>query len=424
MDEITLLSLIARGENKEVDFKEKLPLTSKQEKAEFVKDLVSLANSSSDAGYLLIGVNDDKYIVGSEPLPDERIQLIASTYITPALDLMCFNVPMTTPTLPLVGVIQVRATKKPHKIARAIGHLHQDDVFVRRGSIVVKASPDEIIRMHTATTRTFFSAQTSTEVDEKQMRFNRVKANRSSWKEREEDLRWLRKNTSGVELGEVLFWEVKGWEARDIESVGKDAKALLDQSIELGFDNSEVYYLRAEANGALCNYGLALQDINTALEKASDQHSMVKYVALKIDILLAMRKFKDAARLIAWGRSNNEDELRSWLGGVGSESFEDVFRKYLLLSQFGSWKLHEPFKTALIAWALWNGRQLREIIKYSPSDIRIKTGLDSLEEEIPGTRLIIRDVLGEKLWELMVNDDEISLTHRFQRVRDQLPSDY
>ena len=66
MDETQLFQLIAEGENERIDFKRVLDLDSAAGKAEFVKDVISLANSASDTGFMLIGVENNGTIVGGE----------------------------------------------------------------------------------------------------------------------------------------------------------------------------------------------------------------------------------------------------------------------------------------------------------------------------------------------------------------------
>ena len=46
MDEFELMALIAEGEHDGIDFKRELHLDSKQDKGEFVKDVLSIANSA------------------------------------------------------------------------------------------------------------------------------------------------------------------------------------------------------------------------------------------------------------------------------------------------------------------------------------------------------------------------------------------
>jgi len=153
MEEKEVLSLIAEGENKRIDFKRELDLESGKGKAKFVKYVVALANSAPGGGYLLIGVDDDKSIVGINELEEERIQQIAREYVEPPVVLRCVLVPMETFGSPSVGVIEVKATRRPHKVIRAIDTLNKDDVFVRRGSIVAKASLEEIRKMQGGGTR-------------------------------------------------------------------------------------------------------------------------------------------------------------------------------------------------------------------------------------------------------------------------------
>jgi tetratricopeptide (TPR) repeat protein len=150
MDEKTLLTLIAEGESYRLDFKRELDLNSSENRAEFVKDILALANSASTSGYLVIGVEDDKKIVGSNIWSEEQVQQIAHTYITPAVRIHCSFVSLAELK---IGVIEVVGDSKPHKIARALGKLNQDEVFLRRGSIVSKASPEEIIEMYHADTQ-------------------------------------------------------------------------------------------------------------------------------------------------------------------------------------------------------------------------------------------------------------------------------
>jgi predicted HTH transcriptional regulator len=57
MNESELLQLIATGECEYIDFKRELNLKNSKQKAEFIKDVVALANSTKPNGYLLIGID-------------------------------------------------------------------------------------------------------------------------------------------------------------------------------------------------------------------------------------------------------------------------------------------------------------------------------------------------------------------------------
>jgi tetratricopeptide (TPR) repeat protein len=146
MDEIQVFQLIAERENEKVEFKRLLDLESAPSKAEFIKDVISLANSAEPSGYMLVGVENNGTIVGWERFEEERIQQILSTYTEPVVQVRCHIVP--TSNLMTVGVIEIRGLHKPHKVARNIERLSQNDVFVRHGSVVSRASPEEIINLH------------------------------------------------------------------------------------------------------------------------------------------------------------------------------------------------------------------------------------------------------------------------------------
>lgn len=148
MNETTLLALIAKGEDLQIDFKRELDLNTANGKAEFVKDVIAIANSSTTSGFLLIGVENNKSVVGTTSLEEERIQQVVQTYVNPPIVLQCDNIPIASFGFLNVGVVQIRATNRPHKVARNFTFLNQNDVFIRHGSITVKASPEEIIQMH------------------------------------------------------------------------------------------------------------------------------------------------------------------------------------------------------------------------------------------------------------------------------------
>jgi predicted HTH transcriptional regulator len=127
-----------------VDFKRELNLESSEEKSEFVKDLIAIANSVPEKGYLIIGIDDAKTPLGIKSLDEERIQQIAHAYIFPSLVIQCY-VRKLDPIL--LGIIEIIPTEKPHQVIKSIGRLLLNDVFIRHGSITVKTSPSEISRM-------------------------------------------------------------------------------------------------------------------------------------------------------------------------------------------------------------------------------------------------------------------------------------
>jgi predicted HTH transcriptional regulator len=147
MNEMQILALIAENESRRVEFKRELDLNAARGKAEFIKDVIALANTVVDAGYMLIGVDNDRVIVGAKVSAEEQIQQISSTYITPSVNITYESIPISSVGFLSVGVLEIKPTQKPHRVARAIENLTQNQVFVRHGSIVAPASPDEIYEM-------------------------------------------------------------------------------------------------------------------------------------------------------------------------------------------------------------------------------------------------------------------------------------
>lgn len=148
MDKETLRELVSIAENDFVDLKRKLEISSAANKAEFLKDIISLANSSFDRGYLIVGIDDNKTYLGTSDLDEEQIQQVVSTYVSPPIILNLYHIVLSDPTTVNIAVIEVKATNKPHQISRAIDRLLQGDTFVRRGSVISKAIPADIIRMY------------------------------------------------------------------------------------------------------------------------------------------------------------------------------------------------------------------------------------------------------------------------------------
>ena len=87
---------------------------------------------------LIIGVDNAGNQIGIKSLEEERIQQIAHTYIYPNIVVHCHTVPSD---IKLIGVVEITPTEKPHFVVKNIGRLAVNDIFIRHGSVVSKASP-------------------------------------------------------------------------------------------------------------------------------------------------------------------------------------------------------------------------------------------------------------------------------------------
>lgn len=151
MDTAKLNSFIRQGENESVDFKRELNLEATEQKAEFVKDIISLANSAKDIGFLIVGIDKNLNFIGINLFEEERIQQIVHTYIYPNVVVRCYTIEVDSF---LIGVVEVQGTERPHRVIKSIDRLSVNDVFIRHGSTIAKASPDEMFRMRKKLTET------------------------------------------------------------------------------------------------------------------------------------------------------------------------------------------------------------------------------------------------------------------------------
>jgi len=145
--------LIAQGESATVEFKEVVDLSTAEGKAEFCKDLMSLANIMRTIGktsYLLIGVSDNGEIKGMKaPLTHRQIKDAADYYCQPPV---IFRYWQGIVDGKVVGVIIIpQSYRKPHKFKREFSsekkRFAENAVYTRHLSHVVLASPEEIVAL-------------------------------------------------------------------------------------------------------------------------------------------------------------------------------------------------------------------------------------------------------------------------------------
>lgn len=506
MDDFKVLALIADGEGNKTDFKRELDLNSADSKAEFIKDVVSLANTAVPNGFLLIGIDDNKYIVGTNKMEETRIQQIASTYIDPPVTIRCFLVPITTSSgLPSVGVIEVFGNKRPHKVTRAIGNLNQNDVFVRRGSIILKASPEEIIDMHyktqnrddlpryisTAAThikagnymsaitmyskaieetptfdlflargeanafaleqledslgrkkqwnlpedklRTYLekkiyfaknaindfesAVRLSDSIDAERMarlkRFtfgcSRYGDAHYSWEQKDQDFQWLRDNLDGKELGRVICLYVDTWDLQGNDwSVGEDAVSLMDEAIQLGYDESRAFYLRATGHIVAGNYGLALKDTDKALMSVDQKNKeqVVELLCYRAQALCETKRYSEAHESLLKAREIDEDSLYGHIM-LAYDIDSKILYECGLNHEFNgpNDSLGLPMRTIVKILILWRGRT-----KFMTADGEQLSELDYLEKKCPGVVQYLKKILGQELWQTMNTKKDLAIS--------------
>jgi len=231
---------------------------------------------------------------------------------------------------------------------------------------------------------------TSEEV-EKEARLGRVRIFVYSWEEREKDLEWLKAHTKGRELGEVLYWEVEGWDAWE-----EQAALLLSQAIELDYRHPGVYWLRAEANFRIWNYGLALQDIDTSIGGTEDAEELAERLCLRASILIGMKRFREAYATLSQARQLGKGDMYySW--GAGLDGIEgEVLWRYGMAHEFHYFPLPPIGLLRAILQALV------AVIASSGSIIPgqgLQRGRAAIERGFPEIVHFIKEIVGEEFWQ-------------------------
>lgn len=138
-----LRQLLKSDEGFKLDFKLRLNIDKDEDKKEFVKDVIAIANTPGGRGYILFGIEDKtRRIVGLEKLhanTEERIQQIIANRSTPPVP-VCFEVMEISHRK--IGVLTIfRSMQVPHQM------IQTGAFYVRRGSTTDKASRHEIANM-------------------------------------------------------------------------------------------------------------------------------------------------------------------------------------------------------------------------------------------------------------------------------------
>jgi predicted HTH transcriptional regulator len=156
MNQQALERLLAQDESASLEFKEKIDLESKEGKAKFLKEMLALANSAVDLAYLIIGVEDKtKKLVGVNGITDEQLQQVVADNCRPPI-VFSYSV-LKHKGIPL-GIVRIPHSQlRPHTVKKKFEYLDsstkkqesilETQVFVRRGSKIDVATPEEIIAM-------------------------------------------------------------------------------------------------------------------------------------------------------------------------------------------------------------------------------------------------------------------------------------
>lgn len=144
--------LLEEWETTSVEFKRELYLDTKDQKAEFVKDVLGLANTQASGERLLIIGFDDKtraYHAPPDPkkITADNIERVLAQYTAPVVEIKYET--LDYGGRGIIGIIKVKRdrTKLPYKPTVSFGEkkrISEDQIFVRHGSQTQEAIPSEV----------------------------------------------------------------------------------------------------------------------------------------------------------------------------------------------------------------------------------------------------------------------------------------
>jgi len=143
-------ALVEEWETTSVEFKRELHLDTADHKAEFVKDVLSLANTkASGKRWLIIGFDNKTHTYHSAPdstVTPDRIEQILAHYTNPVVQVRYEVVRYRSGDVGKLEVLRDPA-QLPYKVATSIGdkkRIEAGQIFVRHGSQIEAPTPAEL----------------------------------------------------------------------------------------------------------------------------------------------------------------------------------------------------------------------------------------------------------------------------------------
>jgi hypothetical protein len=152
-------SLVAEWETTSVEFKRELRLDTADQKAEFVKDVLGLANTqASGRRWLIVGFDDRTRTYHTPPDPtvtQDRIESILARYTAPHLDVRYETIIYKGGQIGRLEVLRDQR-KLPYKVAKSLGEnrrISRDQIFVRHGSQTEAPTNPELLDIQSEAAR-------------------------------------------------------------------------------------------------------------------------------------------------------------------------------------------------------------------------------------------------------------------------------
>ncbi len=180
--------------------------------------------------------------------------------------------------------------------------------------------------------------------------------------------------------------------------------SLVDSAINLGYLEAPVFSLRAEAHYERHNLGLALSDVNGAINMATPGADLIEYLCLKAAILVKIRNYTEACNVLSEARKLSSQGYGQ-LGGYGySMGIEatDILYQLLIPYEYGlvdrdlrTWgELFRPI-VQYLTLATVRGEYVRE----QDRDSRWRNVRATVAKTYSLIANAIKEVVGEDFWQ-------------------------
>jgi hypothetical protein len=146
-------TLVVEWETTSIDFKRQFSIKTKDEKAEFIKDMLGLANTQASGRRLfIIGFDDKSRQYHSPPDPNlkqDHLERLLADYTEPTVEIRYDVLDYRAGPVGQIEVLR-RPEKLPYRVREAIvgeknrARIRKDQVFVRHGSQVEEATESEL----------------------------------------------------------------------------------------------------------------------------------------------------------------------------------------------------------------------------------------------------------------------------------------
>lgn len=145
-----LPELIETWETTSVEFKRKLSLKARADKAEFVRDILALVTTQSSGRRLLIvgfGPKTHAFAPDLNPkVTSDHLEDVLNEYVKPALQVRLWRVAWSGGEIGIIEAVR-ESQKVPYEVRGDIGPLKAGQIFVRHGTHVTEPDPEELVSL-------------------------------------------------------------------------------------------------------------------------------------------------------------------------------------------------------------------------------------------------------------------------------------